>query len=105
MSGGHLNSEAVDAFMGLVQLFPVGVAVRVSGGRFDGCVGIVVAQSPKKRNRPVVRLLFDRNAHPLSEGCDLNMHEQPETIELHNLPDMGVSLSEQAHHMAHTRAA
>ena len=48
MSGAHLNREAVDAFIGLVDLFPIGTAVRVSGGKYDRCLGVVVAASPKK---------------------------------------------------------
>jgi hypothetical protein len=105
MAGGHLNREAVNAFMGLVQLFPVGAAVRVSGGRFDQCVGVVVAQAPTKRDRPVVRLLFDRNAHAMREGVDLDLQAEPEAVELHNLPETGVSLMEQAHILARSRAA
>ncbi len=62
MSGKHLNKEAVDAFIGMVELFPVGVAVRVSGGQYDRCLGVVVGSSPRRRGRPVVRLLFGRDA-------------------------------------------
>jgi len=42
----------------MVELFPIGVAVRVSGGKYDRCLGVVVGSSPRSRDRPVVRLLF-----------------------------------------------
>jgi putative nucleotidyltransferase with HDIG domain len=104
-SGHHLNREAVNAFMGLVQLFPVGAAVRIAGGRYDGSLGIVVAQSPKKRNRPVVRLLFDGTAKSLGDGVELKVEQQPETVEVHCLPETAGSLMEQAHRLVYTRAA
>jgi hypothetical protein len=102
--GAHLNSEAVDAFLGVVQLFPVGVTVRVSGGLYDGCLGVVVAQAPRKRNRPVVRLLYGRNARHL-EGIEVKLQDEPDTVELRSLPETGLSLVEQAQEMASARAA
>jgi putative nucleotidyltransferase with HDIG domain len=105
MADSHLNREAVNAFMGVVQLYPVGITVRVSGGRFDECVGVVVAQSSRRRNRPVIRLLFDRNAHEIRNGCDLNLQSEPDTVELHSLPDIGISMAEHAQHLVRRRAA
>jgi putative nucleotidyltransferase with HDIG domain len=104
-SGHHLNQEAVNAFMGVVQLFPVGAAVRVSGGRYDGCLGVVVAQSAKKRNRPVLRLLYDANARSLGNGVELKVEQQPETVEVHYLPEAAGSLSQQAQCLARGHAA
>jgi hypothetical protein len=104
-AGSHLNHEAVDAFLGMVQLFPVGATVCVSGGEYDGCVGIVVAQASTRRNRPVVRLLYDRNAHTVGAGFEIRMHEQADTVELQRLPQDGRSLDEQAHSIAVARAA
>jgi putative nucleotidyltransferase with HDIG domain len=100
MSGKHLNKEAVDAFIGMVELFPIGVAVRVSGGKYDRCLGVVVASSPRKRDRPVVRLLFGRDAKPLGEGVVLKLQDQPDTVGLHTLPEIGGSLVEQAFGLA-----
>ena len=104
-AGAHLNSEAVDAFLGVVQLFPVGVTVRISGGRYDGCLGVVVAQAPKKRNRPVVRLLYDRHARHLGEGIEVKLQDEPDTVEVRSLPETGLSLVEQAQEMVGARAA
>jgi len=100
MSGKHLNTEAVDAFIGMVELFPIGVAVRVSGGKFDRCLGVVVGSSPRKRDRPVVRLLFGRDARPLGEGTEVKLQDQPDTVEVHTLPEIGGSLVEQAFRLA-----
>jgi hypothetical protein len=80
----------------MVELFPSGLAVRIEGGRYNRCVGVVVGQSPKERDRPVVRLLFDRAAKPLGEGLEVRMHEQPAYVELHSIPETGASLGERA---------
>jgi hypothetical protein len=105
MSGKHLNTQAVEAFVGMVELFPAGLGVRVVGGQYDRCIGVVVAQSPKQRDRPMVRLLFDRDAKPLGDGMEVRMHEQPSTVELHSLPETGASLVELAFKMARYHAA
>jgi hypothetical protein len=105
MSGDHLNSQAVEAFVGMVELFPAGLGVRIAGGKYNRCIGVVVAQSPKQRDRPVVRLLFDRAAKPLGEGMEIRMHEQPDYVELHSIPETGASLVEQAFRLAQPNAA
>lgn len=104
-AGTHLNREAVDAFLGVVQLYPVGVTVRVSGGRYDASLGVVVAQAPNKRNRPLVRLLYDRTAKHLGQGVEIKLQDEPDTVELHTLPDIGLSLDEQAQALSSARAA
>ena len=78
--------------------------MRISGARYGGCLGVVVAQAPKKRNRPVVRLLYDRNAKHLGAGIEVKLYDEPDTVELHSLPETGLTLVEQAIEMVGARA-
>src|SRR5439155_18687674 len=64
-SGEHLNREAVEAFVSMVEVFPVGVHVRFGSGKYAGCYGVVVACFSTSPNRPLVRLLFDPNGLPI----------------------------------------
>src|SRR5439155_19164003 len=41
LAGRQLNREIVAAMIELVGLYPLGAAVRVRGGRFAGCRGMV----------------------------------------------------------------
>src|ERR1700704_5473076 len=65
MAGDHLNSQAVEAFVSMVEAFPVGVHVRFGGGKYSGCYGVVVKCTPRAPNQPCVRLLFDSSGAPV----------------------------------------
>ena len=77
MAGNHLNSEAVEAFVSMVEVFPVGVHVRFGGGHYAGCYGVVVACTAGAPNRPLVRLLFDAAGLPIPEGVEVDLHKLP----------------------------
>jgi putative nucleotidyltransferase with HDIG domain len=81
MAGPHLNKEIVEAFVRAVQPFPVGTHIAVRGGRYDGCLGIVVQASPTHQhsNRPGVRLLLDPNRRHLA-GVDVELWTQPSGV-------------------------
>jgi hypothetical protein len=99
-AGHHLNSEAVDAFVSMVELLPVGVHVRVSGGPYDGSYGIVLACFASAPNRPLIRLLFDRNGQPLPEDMEVDLRHEPGGVDLTAVPEAGVSLEEYARRLA-----
>jgi HD-GYP domain-containing protein (c-di-GMP phosphodiesterase class II) len=104
-AGQHLNSEAVDAFVSMVELLPVGVHVRVSGGPYDGCYAIVLACFASAPNRPLIRLLFDRNGQPLPEDMEVDLRKESDGVDLTAVPEAGVSLEEYARRLAMTLAA
>jgi putative nucleotidyltransferase with HDIG domain len=103
MAGDHLNSEAVDAFVSMVEVFPVGVHVRFGGGKYAGSYGIVVACSPSAPNRPTVRLLFDSHGVSIPEGIEVNLRKLADDADLTAVPDDGVSVEEYARRLAFAR--
>jgi hypothetical protein len=103
MSGEHLNGEAVEAFLSMVGVFPVGVHVRFGGGHFAGCYGVIVACTVGARSQPTVRLLFDASGLPLPEGIDVDLRKFPDNAELTAMPEAGVSVEEYARRLARTR--
>ena len=104
-SGGHLNREIVRSFVLFAQHFPVGTAVRIDGGPYSGYVGLVSRVFASAPSRPMVRLLFDAYGRSLGEGFELNLWQQPDTVELHSLPETGQSLEELARRSALARAS
>ncbi len=103
MAGDHLNRQAVDAFVSMVEVFPVGVHVRFGGGKFAGTYGVVVKCTPGAANRPIVRLLFDAHGAPVPEGVEVDLRKLPDDAELTAVPEEGVSVEEYAHRLAVAR--
>jgi len=103
MAGQHLNSQAVDAFVSIVEAFPVGVHVRFGGGKYAGSYGVVVNCTPGRPNRPLVRLLFDAHGAPLPEGVEVDLRKLSDDAELTAVPEEGVSVEEYAHRLAVAR--
>jgi HD-GYP domain-containing protein (c-di-GMP phosphodiesterase class II) len=99
MSGEHLNAEAVEAFVGMVETYPVGVHVRFGSGKYRGCYGVVVECRAVAPNRPLVRLLFDPKGNPIREGVEIDLRKLPEDAELTAVPEAGVSVEEYAHRL------
>ncbi len=100
MAGEHLNAEAVEAFVSMVEVFPVGVHVRFGGGRYAGCYGVVLACRATAPNRPLVRLLFDADGLPIPEGVEVDLRKLPDDAELIAVPEAGVSVEEYARRLA-----
>jgi hypothetical protein len=103
MAGHHLNRQAVEAFVSMVEVFPVGVHVRFGGGKYVGAYGVVVKCTPGAANRPIVRLLFDANGAPVPEGVEVDLRKLPDDAELTAVPEEGVSVEEYAHRLALAR--
>ena len=103
MAGEHLNTEAVNAFVSMVEIYPVGVHVRFGSGKYAGCYGVVVACRATAPNRPLVRLLFDKDGLPIPDDVEVDLRKQPDDAELTAVPEAGVSVEEYARRLALTR--
>jgi putative nucleotidyltransferase with HDIG domain len=103
MAGQHLNAQAVEALVSMVQVFPVGVHVRFGGGKYAGSYGVVVKCTAGAPNRPLVRLLFDAQGAPVPEGVEIDLRKLPDDAELTAVPEEGVSVEEYAHRLAIAR--
>lgn len=100
MAGGHLNAEAVQAFVSMVEVFPVGVHVRFGSGKYAGYYGVVVECRATAPNRPLVRLLFDDGGTPLPEDMEVDLRKLEEDVDLTAVPEGGLSLEEYARRLA-----
>lgn len=100
MAGNHLNSQAVEAFVSMVQVFPVGVHVRFGGGKYAGDYGVVVACTAGAASRPIVRLLFDANGLPVPEDAEVDLRKLSGDAELTAVPEACVSVEEHARRLA-----
>jgi hypothetical protein len=105
MSGEHLNAEAVEAFVSMVEVYPVGIHVRFGAGKYAGCYGVVVECRPLAPNRPLVRLLFDAQGLPIPEGVEVDLRKEPQAADLTAVPEAGVSVEEYARRLALARPA
>jgi putative nucleotidyltransferase with HDIG domain len=103
MAGQHLNTQAVEALVSMVQVFPVGVHVRFGGGKYAGSYGVVVKCTAGAPNRPLVRLLFDAQGAAVPEGVEIDLRKLPDDAELTAVPEEGVSVEEYAHRLAIAR--
>ena len=104
MAGEHLNSEAVEAFVSMVEVYPVGVHVRFGGSKYRGCYGVVVECRPSAPNQPLVRLLFDPDGMPIPEAVEIDLRKIGEDADLTAVPEAGVSVEEYARRLALVRA-
>jgi putative nucleotidyltransferase with HDIG domain len=104
MSGEHLNTEAVEAFVSMVEMYPVGVHVRFGGGKYAGCYGVVVACRQTAPNRPLVRLLFDKEGMPIPDDVEVDLRKLPDDADLTAVPEAGVSVEEYARRLALARS-
>lgn len=59
--GTKFDRELVDDFMALIAVYPVGSYVRTS----DGEIGVVLRQNKEFPDRPVVRIIKDREGRPV----------------------------------------
>ena len=77
------------------QPFPVGAYVQISGGMYNGCLGVVSRPAPSRqdRTRPSVRVLADARNRLLAP-FEVKLWEQPRHVELHGLPDGGIEFAD-----------
>jgi HD-GYP domain-containing protein (c-di-GMP phosphodiesterase class II) len=60
-AGTHFNREMVEVFLQTLPVFPVGVQVMVTSGRYKGYKGVVSEVDRTELDRPVVRVLYDKS--------------------------------------------
>jgi HD-GYP domain-containing protein (c-di-GMP phosphodiesterase class II) len=71
LKGVHFHGDLIDEFILAIGVYPVGALVELSTGE----VAVVVAQSRKRRLRPIVLLLLDSNKKPAVEGRYIQLEE------------------------------
>lgn len=65
----HFQGEIVEEFIQCVGLYPVGTLVELNTGE----VGVVMSEYRKRRLRPNLLLLLDRNKQPTGRTCYLDL--------------------------------
>lgn len=58
-AGTHFNREIADVFLASLPVYPVGISVVVTEGRYQWYRGVVAHVSPAALDQPVVRLLYN----------------------------------------------
>jgi HD-GYP domain-containing protein (c-di-GMP phosphodiesterase class II) len=71
LKGVHFHRDLIDEFILAIGVYPVGALVELSSGE----VAVVVAQSRKRRLRPIVLLLLDGNKNPVAEDRYIELEE------------------------------
>lgn len=66
MAGTQLNAEVVNAFLRMVTVFPVGMEVVVTTGRYKSFSGTVVRVNDGRLDRPVIVLTRDAQGNTIS---------------------------------------
>ncbi len=78
MAKTHLNEEIVRAFLTVLEVFPVGLNVRVMAGKYKDYRGVVVESKPWRMDRPTVRLLTNAGNSRISPvEVDTEIDEMP----------------------------
>jgi putative nucleotidyltransferase with HDIG domain len=72
MAGTVFDPKLIEVFVRMVGIYPVGSLVRLSSGE----LGLVVRANPIDGSRPIVRLLFDRAGHRLTEEQEVDLAER-----------------------------
>jgi len=71
LKGVHFLKDLIEEFIQAIGVYPVGAMVELSTGE----VAIVVAQSRKRRLRPIVLALLDENKKPCQGGRYIALEE------------------------------
>jgi putative nucleotidyltransferase with HDIG domain len=66
MGSTALNQEVLDVFCSAVPVFPIGMTVRMTNGRWIGHRGVVARIHRHALTRPVVRLLRNQRDEPIA---------------------------------------
>ena len=67
----HFHKDLIDEFIHAIGVYPVGALVELTSGE----VGIVVAQSPTRRLRPIVLMLLDHGKNKCPSGRFINLED------------------------------
>lgn len=69
MAGIYLDPQCVEALIANIAVYPIGSVVELSTGE----IGVVVDVNRETPTRPVVRLVFDRNARRLQKPHEVDL--------------------------------
>jgi len=78
-AGTHFNREMVDLFLSVLPPYPVGTRVAVTGGRWQGHLGVVARLDRHVMTKPVIRILSDQAGRRL-EPFELDLTRDEATI-------------------------
>lgn len=81
--GVLFNPQIVDVFLSFTAVYPAGSRVRTS----DGEIGIVVSQNKDFQDRPILRIVKDRNGNDVKEEILKDMVKIPSLFILEVLDD------------------
>ena len=81
LKGVHFHTDLIEEFIHAIGVYPVGAMVELSSGE----IAIVVAQSRKRRLRPVVMLLLDSNRNPGPGGRYIELEKATHLGDGHKL--------------------
>ena len=79
MAGVTLNREVVAHLLSMLPVFPIGVDVRVTAGRYRGYQGVVTGVTETALDRPRVRLVRDGDHYPLTSAFEIDLAEDEDT--------------------------
>ena len=75
LKGIQYDATVVDTFLGFTAVYPVGTKVRTNQGE----IGVVVSQNKDFQDRPVIRIVKDKNGNDVSEELIKDM------VKIHNI--------------------
>jgi HD-GYP domain-containing protein (c-di-GMP phosphodiesterase class II) len=78
-AGLHLNREMADLFLSVLPPFPVGTLVAVTGGRWQGCTGVVARLNRQAMDQPVIRILANETGRRV-EPFEIDLTKDETTI-------------------------
>ncbi len=73
LSGKHFDPVMVEKFADMLGVYPVGTLVRLSTNE----VGVVIKANPVDTERPVVKVVYDRDGKQLKEPFELDLASSP----------------------------
>ena len=68
-SGRHFNPDVLQAFIGMIGVYPVGTMVRISTNE----IGIVTKHNPDNAESPVVKVFFDAGGSALPSPLEVDL--------------------------------
>jgi len=78
-AGTHLNREMVELFLSVLPPYPVGTRVAVTGGRWQGHLGVVARFDRHVMTKPVIRVLTDQTGRRV-EPFEIDLTKDEATI-------------------------
>ncbi len=78
LSGKHFDPLMVEKFADMLGVYPVGTLVRLSTNE----VGVVIRANPVDAERPVVKVVYDKEGNRLTEPFELDLATSPDAPQI-----------------------